>query len=77
MCVVWSRSPVSVRDLLRRFPRLGYTTIMTTLDRLYKKGLLDRQRRGRYHAYWPAISRPDLQAAIAGRILSDRSASAD
>lgn len=70
MAALGSSSPASVRDLLPLFPRLGYTTLMTTLDRLYKKGLLLRERRGRFNAYWPAISRQDLRTAIASHILA-------
>jgi predicted transcriptional regulator len=40
---VWSRQSVTVRELVAGGKiRLAYTTVMTTLDRLYKKGLLDR-----------------------------------
>lgn len=34
-------------------PDLAYTTVMTVLSRLFKKGLLDRQRSGRAFAYLP------------------------
>ena len=41
---VWARTEVSVRDLHEEMHgRLAYTTLMTTLDRLYKKGLLLRR----------------------------------
>ncbi len=34
-------------------PDLAYTTVMTVLTRLFKKGLLDRARHGRAYAYRP------------------------
>lgn len=64
MSALWSESPATVRDLQPRFPAAAYTTLMTTLDRLYKKGLLRRAPRGRASMYWPAMSRPELQTAI-------------
>ena len=51
---VWKRKEVSVRDLELAFgERIAYTTIMTTLDRLYKKGLLKRRKEGRAFLYSP------------------------
>jgi predicted transcriptional regulator len=39
---VWSRKSVTVRELVEDGKiQLAYTTVMTTLDRLFKKGLLD------------------------------------
>jgi predicted transcriptional regulator len=49
---VWSRQSVTVRDLLADGKiRLAYTTVMTTLDRLYKKGLLSRVAEGKAFRY--------------------------
>jgi predicted transcriptional regulator len=42
---------LTVREVQGRFPDLAYTTLMTTLDRLYRKRLLLRSRRGRAFAY--------------------------
>ena len=39
----------------------AYTTVMTTLDRLYKKGLLDRVAEGRAFRYTPRLSSEELQ----------------
>jgi len=41
---------------------LAYTTVMTTLDRLYKKGWLLRRREGRSYIYAPVMSRPEFEA---------------
>lgn len=41
---------------------LAYTTVMTILSRLWKKGLVDRERRGRAYAYRPVVSEADLAA---------------
>jgi len=43
---------------------------MTTLDRLYKKGVLVRRPSGRAFLYSAAVTRPQLQAQIAGRVLA-------
>jgi|SRR5579872_5691385 len=49
---LWALGEVSVRDLHGEFAsRLAYTTIMTTLDRLYKKGVLNRRKSGNAYLY--------------------------
>ena len=51
---------LTVRHLQRVFPDHAYTTLMTTLDRLYRKGLLVRRRLGRAFTYEPRCSREVL-----------------
>ena len=59
------RQVLSVRDLYLAFDeRIAYTTLMTTLDRLYKKQLLDRRKDGRAFLYSPAVSREEFEHGI-------------
>jgi len=61
----WQRREVSVRDIFLTFDeRIAYTTLMTTLDRLYKKRLLDRRKDGRAFLYSPAVSREEFERGI-------------
>jgi predicted transcriptional regulator len=61
----WRLGEVSVRDIYRAFgERIAYTTLMTTLDRLFKKNLLDRRKDGRAFLYSAVISRDDLDRGI-------------
>lgn len=54
---IWARGEISVRDLHAELEsRLAYTTIMTTLDRLFKKGLLNRRRAGKPYLYEAKLS---------------------
>jgi predicted transcriptional regulator len=55
-------TPRQVHDELSRSRKLAYTTTMTILVRLYKKGLLEREPAGRAYAYRPRVSR-DQRAA--------------
>ncbi|MBA2624088.1 MAG: BlaI/MecI/CopY family transcriptional regulator [Acidimicrobiia bacterium] len=41
---------------------LAYTTVMTILSRLWKKGLVERERQGRAYAYRPLLSEAELAA---------------
>lgn len=67
---LWGRdADTCVRDLLADFPGVAYTTLMTTLDRLHKKGVLARRRGGRAFLYRPVSSRPQLEASLAALAL--------
>lgn len=48
-----------VRDLQPSFPEIAYTTLMTTLDRLHRKGVLERVSEGRAFAYRPRVTRAE------------------
>src|SRR6478672_12351033 len=61
----WQRREVSVRDIYLAFDeRIAYTTLMTTLDRLFKKKLLERRKDGRAFVYAAVVSRDDLDRGI-------------
>src|SRR6267143_6561018 len=61
----WRRSELSVRDIYLAFDeRVAYTTLMTTLDRLYKKKLLERRKDGRAFLYSAALSREEFEHGI-------------
>ena len=54
-----------MRDIYVTFDeQIAYTTLMTTLDRLYKKKLLDRRKDGRAFLYAPAVSREEFERGI-------------
>ena len=62
MEALWQRNTATVRELLESGDsKLAYTTIMTTLDRLYKKRLLDRVAEGRAFRYWPRQTKEELE----------------
>lgn len=68
---LWERdAAATVRELLPAFPGVAYTTLMTTLDRLYRKGFCTRVRTGRAYAYRPRWSRAQLSAELAARTLT-------
>ena len=55
-------TPRQVHDVLSKGRKLAYTTTMTILVRLYKKGLLEREPAGRAFAYRPRVSRDERAA---------------
>jgi predicted transcriptional regulator len=70
--LLWARSrTATVRELQRACPGLAYTTIMTTLDRLYRKRLLLRHRDGRAFAYAPRCTRDELLSELVSGHVTD------
>jgi BlaI family transcriptional regulator, penicillinase repressor len=69
---LWTRKdPASVREVRAGVaPDLAYTTFMTTLDRLYKKGLLERQPDGRAFRYAARSSREAFGASLVRSFLA-------
>lgn len=67
---VWRRGgEVAVRDLQPEFPGAAYTTLMTTMDRLHRKGVLERRKIGRAFVYRPVSSRQELESGLVTRAL--------
>ena len=70
MAEVWRQQEVSVNQVKDAFgDRLAYTTIMTTLDRLYKKGFLNRRKTGRAFLYSPRYSPQELERGLTENVI--------
>jgi predicted transcriptional regulator len=59
----------AVREIVGRSRPLAYTTIMTVLDRLVRKGKLTRQKQGRSYTYSPSQSRDALRRAAVRELI--------
>ena len=60
--LLWAHGESSVQDVAKKLDRpLAYTTVMTTLDRLFKKGVLERQLIERAFHYKPRFSREEME----------------
>jgi BlaI family transcriptional regulator, penicillinase repressor len=69
---VWRRGRISASDIYRAFgERTAYTTWMTTLDRLFKKGLLSREKEGRAYIYSPRVTRDEFERGVAEDVLDE------
>ena len=58
-----------VWEQLRRQREIAYTTVMSTLDNLHRKGLLVRERDGRAYRYRPAATRAQYRAELMQQAL--------
>jgi predicted transcriptional regulator len=71
METLWDRGESSVREVADCLDRpLAYTTVMTTLDRLYKKGLLKRRKEHRAFYYAPRSSRAEWEQKRASDLVA-------
>jgi predicted transcriptional regulator len=64
---VWARGEASVRTVMdalnkRASKARAYTTYMTIMARLHKKGVLDRRREGKTDFYVPRLGRDEFMA---------------
>ena len=70
---LWSaEGPLTVRDVLERIdrdPPLAYTTVMTVMDNLHRKGILRRTKDGRAWLYEPTASRSEYTAQVMHDVL--------
>ena len=74
MEVVWGHaapelSVAQVVEGLNIDRNLAYTTVMTTVTRLFDKGLLDRRRDGRRYLYCPRMTRDGFLKEMTRQVL--------
>lgn len=72
---VWEQDgPVTVRDLfdeLRQERAIAYTTVMSTMDNLHRKGWLARAKDGKAYRYTATASREEYSARLMQEALAD------
>ena len=67
---LWIRGSATVREILDTGDiKLAYTTVMTTLDRLFKKQLLNRVPEGRAFRYSPRYTQEELEKEAVGETI--------
>ncbi len=74
MEVVWrlGRATVAeVHEALSAHRRIAYTTVLTTMRALERRGMLTHEAVGKAYRYEPAVSREDYTSASVGRLVED------
>ena len=70
--VLWTRPEASVAEVRTGLPRpLAYTTVMTVLDRMCAKGLVQRRKRGRAWSYSAGLDLETARAEAVRRLLAN------
>jgi predicted transcriptional regulator len=72
---VWDHGrPVTVRELFDELVlerAIAYTTVMTTMDNLHRKGWLARAKEGKAYRYTATASREEYSARLMREALDD------
>ena len=72
---VWEHAePVTVRELFDELSAkrtIAYTTVMSTMDNLHRKGWLDRVKEGKAYRYTATASREEYSARLMREALAD------
>jgi predicted transcriptional regulator len=65
---VWGREDgVTVREVFEELAdarQIAYTTVLSTLDNLHRKGWVRREREGKAYRYWPTMTREERSANL-------------
>ena len=73
MDVMWATNSActtrEVRERMRYGRPVAYTTVMTVMDILYRKGVLQRVKHGRAWQYWPVERREEHDARVMTEVL--------
>jgi predicted transcriptional regulator len=73
MEILWPLGEASVKDIWSRVKSersLAYTTVMTVLEKMYRKGILARRKKGKAYLYSSALSREEARKGIVDHICS-------
>jgi predicted transcriptional regulator len=77
--VIWNseRKPLRVREVyekLKKKKNIAYTTVMSTMDRLYDKSLLDRRiekgKGGLFYVYWPRLEEQNFKKSAVREVIN-------
>ncbi len=72
MEILWAESPQTVNQVeewLRNKREIAHTTVLTTLDRMYRKGYLTREKQAKAFVYSPKYTREEFERMLAQEVL--------
>ncbi len=69
---LWETPHLDAKSIHERIPRLQRTslsTVQSTLERLYRKEMVDRDKRGHAYCYFALVSRGNLLGKMMGDVI--------
>lgn len=72
MSVIWKLKKARVKDvfeILYERRRLAYTTIMTVMNRLAVKGILEQDKSSIPYVYTPKVDKKEMAASMVGEVI--------
>jgi predicted transcriptional regulator len=73
MQILWDKPDQTVTEVERQLQNsrdIAHTTVLTTLDRLHRKGYLLRVKQGKAFIYASRLGREDFERGVAEEVLS-------
>lgn len=58
-----------VEERLQQRRQIAHTTVLTTLDRMHRKGYLTREKKGKAFVYAPRYTREEFERGLAQEVL--------
>lgn len=74
LSVLWNRGDSTVREVLEAMPdgkKRAYTSILSSMQVMEKKGLLRHTNRGAAHVYSPAVNRKKIIQPFMWKVLNE------
>jgi len=74
MRILWHQSPLSVQDILDRFrrtPKPAYTSLLTAVRAMEKKGILNHEKQGKAYLYRPLLQQASYKRSALKRLLTN------
>lgn len=72
MEILWSKTEqtvIEVEEKLRNKREIAHSTVLTTLDRMHRKGYLTREKQVKAFVYAPRYSREEFERLLAQEVL--------
>ena len=73
MDVLWKKETATVSDVVAALPGkepLAYSTVLTTLRILERKGYLSHEKEGRAYVYQPVVGREEARSSVVRYMMS-------
>lgn len=72
MEILWAnpgQTVIEVEARLRQKREIAHTTVLTTLDRMFRKRYLSREKRAKAFVYFPRYTRDEFERTMAQEVL--------
>ena len=74
MELVWQMAPTTVpevHEVLAKSRKIAYTTVLTTMRSLERRGIVRHDESGKAYVYHPLVSRDEYTASSVNRLVED------
>ncbi|MEW6456708.1 MAG: BlaI/MecI/CopY family transcriptional regulator [Acidobacteriota bacterium] len=69
---LWERDGICGREIYQKISKnkeIAYTTVLTVLDRMVKKGIVDRKKVDNIYLYYPSMKKEEFERFVTSNII--------